>query len=129
MVSATYVFSSSEISVVDCRCTLGPGDRPFPEVHRCFSLAYVRKDLAAHDEYCGLFRVPSLRNVAVRRVFFHNGAFDRLERVMAFYVERDINPAKWYRKAGGHVEKYCSLNDAISLCQRSFPVWASSETR
>jgi len=43
MVSATQVFSSSDISVVDYRCTLGPGDRPFPEVHRCFSLAYVRK--------------------------------------------------------------------------------------
>ena len=41
--SVTQVFSSSDISVVDYRCTLGPGDRPFPEVHRCFSLAYVRK--------------------------------------------------------------------------------------
>jgi len=68
-----------------------------------------RKDLAAHDEYCGLFRVPSLRNVAVRRVFFHNGAFDSLERVMAFYVERDTNPAKWYPKTGGRVEKYDDL--------------------
>jgi AraC family transcriptional regulator len=36
------IFSSSGISVVDYRCTLGPGDRPFPEVHRCFSLSYVR---------------------------------------------------------------------------------------
>jgi AraC family transcriptional regulator len=43
MAGAAQVFSSSEVCVVDYRCTLGPGDRPFPEVHRCFSLAYVRK--------------------------------------------------------------------------------------
>ena len=43
MANAAQVFSSSDISVVDYRCTLGPTDRPFPEVHRCFSLAYVRK--------------------------------------------------------------------------------------
>ena len=60
-----------------------------------------RKDLSTHDEYCGMFRVPSLRNVAMRRVFFHNGAFNSLDRVMAFYVERDTNPAKWYPKIGG----------------------------
>jgi len=43
MADAAQVFSSSDISVVDYRCTLGPADQPFPEVHRCFSLAYVRK--------------------------------------------------------------------------------------
>jgi AraC-like DNA-binding protein len=43
MINAAQVFSSSDISVVDYRCALGPADRPFPEVHRCFSLSYVRK--------------------------------------------------------------------------------------
>jgi AraC family transcriptional regulator len=43
MADAAQVFSSSDISVVAYRCTLGPADQPFPEVHRCFSLAYVRK--------------------------------------------------------------------------------------
>jgi AraC-like DNA-binding protein len=43
MANAARVFSSSDISVVDYRCTLGPADQPFPEVHRCFSLSYVRK--------------------------------------------------------------------------------------
>ena len=43
MADAAQVFSSSDISVVDYRCTLGPADQPFPEVHRSFSLAYVRK--------------------------------------------------------------------------------------
>jgi AraC-like DNA-binding protein len=41
--NAARIFSSSGISVVDYRCTLGPADRPFAEVHRDFSLSYVRK--------------------------------------------------------------------------------------
>jgi cytochrome c peroxidase len=72
-----------------------------------------RKDLTGHKEYCGLFRVPSLRNVAVRRVFFHNGIFNDLARVMAFYVERDTSPARWYPKVGGRVEVFDDLPAAL----------------
>jgi AraC-like DNA-binding protein len=43
MMNAARVFSSGEISIVDYRCALGPADRPFPEIHRQFSLSYVRK--------------------------------------------------------------------------------------
>lgn len=68
-----------------------------------------RKDLGGHPEYCGEFRVPSLRNVAVRRVFFHNGVFHTLEQAVAFYVERDNNPGRWYPKVGGHVEMFDDL--------------------
>ena len=56
----------------------------------------LRTDLADRKEYCGLFRTPSLRNVATRRVFFHNGVFHRLEDVVRFYAERDTTPQKWY---------------------------------
>jgi cytochrome c peroxidase len=80
-----------------------------PSFHDMGLCGPERKDLAAHGEYCGLFRVPSLRNVAVRRVFFHNGAFSSLDRVMAFYVERDTSPAKWYPKVGGRVEAFDDL--------------------
>jgi AraC-like DNA-binding protein len=31
------------LSVIDYRCDAGPGDAPYPEVHRTFSLAYVRR--------------------------------------------------------------------------------------
>jgi cytochrome c peroxidase len=68
-----------------------------------------RKDLAGHPEYCGEFRVPSLRNVAARRTFFHNGGFRTLSRVTEFYVERDTNPGKWYPKIRGQVEKFDDL--------------------
>jgi cytochrome c peroxidase len=68
-----------------------------------------RTDLADHKEYCGEFRVPTLRNVARRRAFFHNGAFHRLDRVLEFYVERDTNPGKWYPKTRGHVDVFDDL--------------------
>jgi cytochrome c peroxidase len=51
---------------------------------------------ATQRELCGAFKVPSLRNVATRSVFFHNGRFHTLKEVMDFYVERDTDPAKWY---------------------------------
>jgi cytochrome c peroxidase len=57
-----------------------------------------RRDLASRPEYCGLFRAPTLRNAAIRTVFFHNGIFHRLEDVMQFYVRRDLSPARWYRR-------------------------------
>ena len=56
----------------------------------------LRTDLSDRTEYCGLFRTPSLRNVAMRRVFFHNGVFHRLDDVVRFYAERDTQPQKWY---------------------------------
>jgi cytochrome c peroxidase len=69
-----------------------------------------RKDYATTAEYCGLFKTPSLRNVATRKVFFHNGVFRSLEEVMHFYVERDTNPAKWYpRLANGEIDRYNDL--------------------
>jgi cytochrome c peroxidase len=56
----------------------------------------LRTDLMDRKDYCGMFRTPSLRNVATRRVFFHNGVFHRLEDVVRFYAERDTQPQKWY---------------------------------
>ena len=70
----------------------------------------LRTDLAGKKEYCGLFRTPSLRNVARRGVFFHNGVFQRLEDVLRFYAERDTQPQKWYPRApDGTVRKFDDL--------------------
>jgi len=67
----------------------------------------LRTDLADKKEYCGLFRTPSLRNVALRRVFFHNGVFHRLDDVVRFYAQRDSQPQKWYaRAANGATRKF-----------------------
>ena len=48
-------------------------------------------------QYCVSFRTPSLRNVAVRTSFMHNGAFTRLRDVVAFYATRATQPRRWYR--------------------------------
>jgi len=57
-----------------------------------------RKDKAGQADYCGLFRTPTLRNVALRNAFFHNGKFHDLREVVDFYVTRDITPERWYAK-------------------------------
>jgi cytochrome c peroxidase len=56
----------------------------------------LRTDLAQHKEYCGLFRTPSLRNVTLKRRFFHNGVAGSLKEALHFYVERDVHPERWY---------------------------------
>ncbi len=56
----------------------------------------ARSDLASRSDLCGKFKVPSLRNVGLRKRFFHNGQFDSLEQVVRFYVTRDTNAGDWY---------------------------------
>ena len=56
----------------------------------------ARADLHAQQDYCGQFRTPSLRNVATRGSFFHNGAVHTLRQAVEFYVQRDTRPEKWY---------------------------------
>jgi len=50
----------------------------------------------AANPYCGMFKVPVLRNVASRGAFFHNGVLHSLEQVLNFYNTRDTNPEYWY---------------------------------
>jgi cytochrome c peroxidase len=51
-----------------------------------------RTDFLNRPEYCGKFRTPTLRNVALRRAFFHNGVYHTLREAVAFYVQRDSKP-------------------------------------
>lgn len=52
------------------------------------------------DDFCGKFRMPSLRNVAERQAFMHNGFFKDLREVLAFYATRNADPRRWYGSAG-----------------------------
>ena len=61
----------------------------------------LRADLASHPEYCGMFRTPSLRNVALRQRFFHNGSIRTLRDAVAFYATRDTQPQRWYPQGHG----------------------------
>jgi cytochrome c peroxidase len=70
----------------------------------------LRTDLAQQTQYCGMFLTPTLRNVAKRGVFFHNGVYHTLRQVMDFYNLRDTDPASIYPvTAGGKVDKFDDL--------------------
>jgi len=73
----------------------------------------LRHDLHDRTGYCGMFRTPSLRNSATRRVFFHNGRLHRLIDVLRFYAERDTRPEHWYpRGPDGQPHPYDDLPPA-----------------
>jgi len=59
----------------------------------------LRTDLSGTPAYCGRFRTPSLRNVALRQSFFHNGRFTTLDEAVRFYAQRDTDPVRWYGAA------------------------------
>ena len=63
----------------------------------------------ANAQYCGMFKTPTLRNVASRHVFFHNGFFKSLNDVLHFYNTRDTNPELWYPTVQGVVQKFNDL--------------------
>ena len=66
-----------------------------------------RSDMSSQTQYCGMFLTPTLRNVATRRTFFHNGVFATLQQVMDFYNFRDTDPQKVYpRGPDGTAQKY-----------------------
>jgi len=69
----------------------------------------LRTDQARAMEECGLFKTPGLRNVAARRVFFHNGRFHTLKEALRFYVRRDTDAAQWYPSVAGVVAKFDDL--------------------
>jgi cytochrome c peroxidase len=69
-----------------------------------------RTDMARETRYCGLFLTPTLRNVATRHVFFHNGVYHSLRQVLDFYDFRDTEPQKIYpRGPDGQVETFDDL--------------------
>ena len=70
----------------------------------------MRTDLTTRTDFCGRFKTPSLRNVGLRKSFFHNGVFHSLDDVVRFYAERDSRPQQFYgRSSGGKVQKFDDL--------------------
>jgi len=81
-------------------------DRAFFDLGLC---GPRRRDLRGETRYCGYFKTPTLRNVARRRAFFHNGRFTQLEDAVRFYAERDTHPERWYPVVAGRVHKFDDL--------------------
>ncbi len=61
----------------------------------------LRTDFRVGGQTCGRFKVPTLRNIALTPPYFHNGVFQTLDQVVAWYVTRDTDPGRWYVKADG----------------------------
>jgi cytochrome c peroxidase len=53
-----------------------------------------------------MFKTPTLRNVAARRVFFHSGRFHTLREAVRFYAERDTLQRAGIRSIRGCVDAY-----------------------
>jgi cytochrome c peroxidase len=94
----------------------------------------LRADQAGQPKFCGLFKTPTLRNVATRTVFFHNGRFHTLKEALRFYVRRDTNPDLWYPASAkfddlpptlrGNVD---IIDQPLTLKQGDAPAWNDAE--
>jgi cytochrome c peroxidase len=70
----------------------------------------IRTDMKKQTQYCGMFLTPTLRNVATRHAFFHNGVYHSLQQVLDFYDFRDTKPQRVYRRdRNGNVDKFDDL--------------------
>ncbi len=73
-----------------------------------------RTDLRDKTQYCGMFITPTLRNIALRHVFFHNGRYTTLKQVLDFYNDRDVDPGHIYpSEADGRIRKFDDIPAAF----------------
>jgi cytochrome c peroxidase len=99
----------------------------------------MRTDQGKETKYCGLFKTPTLRNVATRHVFFHNGRFHTLKDALRFYVRRDTDPQLWYPASpSGAVDKFDDLpsslrgnvdviDEPLTRSKGASPAWSDEE--
>ena len=99
----------------------------------------IRTDQAKESKYCGLFKTPTLRNIATRRVFFHTGRFHTLKEALRFYVQRDTDPERWYPVSpSGAVNKFDDLppslranidviDEPLTRSKGASPAWSDAE--
>lgn len=92
--------------------TLGAPNHLFFDLGAC---GPVRSLTTPDPARCGQFRTPSLRNVALKGAYFHNGAFKNLDRVMDFYLNRDNQPARFYQTLAGGAD--VAFNDLPTAFQ------------
>jgi len=115
---------------------LANGARDYFDMGVCGPL---RADQSEQLNCCGLFKTPTLRNVATRRVFFHNGRFHTLKEALRFYVRRDTDPQLWYPISSfGRVNKFDDLptllrgnidviDQPLTRREGMYPAWTDAE--
>jgi cytochrome c peroxidase len=96
-------FSYEAISVPRNAAIPANQDRTYFDMGLCGPVRsdHLPASAGAPDTFCGMFKAPTLRNVARRTSFFHNGVMHSLEQVVRFYNTRDTMPQLWYPTAGG----------------------------
>ncbi|MGA9587231.1 MAG: cytochrome-c peroxidase, partial [Terracidiphilus sp.] len=99
----------------------------------------LRTDHTQESTFCGLFKTPTLRNVATRSVFFHNGRFHTLNDALRFYVRRDTDPRLWYPASSlGAIDKFDDIppalrsnvdviDEPLTRQEGSPPAWSDAE--
>ncbi len=98
-----------------------------------------RAGQAGESKYCGMFKTPTLRNVATRKTFFHNGRFHTLKDALRFYVRRDTDPRLWYPTTiNGKLDKFDDLppglrgnidvvDEPLTRQEGARPAWSDAE--
>lgn len=99
-------FSYEAISVPRNTAIPANSDASFIDMGVCGPLRtdHLPSAPGADNSFCGMFKAPTLRNVATRSSFFHNGVIHSLEQAIRFYNTRDTNPEIWYPTVGGRAK-------------------------
>lgn len=80
-----------------------------PNFHDLGVCGPTRTDLGHRVDLCGMFKVPTLRNIALTGPYFHNATARTLEQAISFYATRDTDPARWYPLVNKRPDKFNDL--------------------
>jgi len=119
----------------EIRANSDPG---YYDMGLCGPLRTDQAAQAGQPQNCGLFKTPTLRNVATRGVFFHNGHFHSLREALRFYVRRDTDPRLWYPVSASGVIKFDDLpedkrrnvdviDEPLTRTEGAAPAWSDAE--
>jgi cytochrome c peroxidase len=70
--------------------------------------------------WCGWFKTPTLRNIALTAPYMHNGRFATLREAVAFYSTRDTDPDRWYPGGEKFNDLPASLRGNVDLDTRPY---------
>jgi cytochrome c peroxidase len=75
---------------------------------------------AANARWCGWFKTPTLRNVALTAPYMHNGRFATLREAVAFYATRDTEPERWFPRDAKFDDLPPALRDNVDVDTRPY---------
>lgn len=78
------------------------------------------KGTVGSARWCGWFKTPTLRNVALTAPYMHNGRFATLRDAVAFYATRDTHPERWYPNGEKFDDLPPSLRGNVDLETRPY---------